>query len=118
MENVVKGDLGVCAPCKLGEMIRHPHPTAELDPYVQRSVDLVVMDLVGPNKRTFGKAVYNLVLVDVFGRHSWVFLLKKKSDAEEAILRWLPVAERQCGRELKILCYDGGGEFMKVILKA
>ena len=56
------------------------------------------MDLAGPNKQTFGKAAYNLVLVDVFSRLSWVFLLKRKSDPEEAILNWLPVAERQCGR--------------------
>ena len=118
VENVVGGDFEICSPCKLGKMTRHPHPASAPDPLVQGPLDLVVMDLAGPNKQTFGKAAYNLVLVDVFSRLSWVFLLKKKSDAEEAILNWLPVAERQCGRELKILRSDGGGEFVKSTLKA
>ena len=34
---------------------------------------------------------------------SCAFLLKKKSEVEEAIMSWLLVAERQCGRELKIM---------------
>ena len=117
VENVGGGDLKICSPCKLGKMTRHPHPASALDPLVQGPMDLVVMDLAGPNKQTFGKAAYNLVLVDVFSRLSWVFLLNKKSD-EEAILNWLMVVERQCGRELKILRSDGGGEFVKMTLKA
>lgn len=76
VENVVERDLGVCAPCKLGKMTRHPHPAVEPAPIVEGPLNLVVMDMVGPNKHTFDKAAYDLVLVYVFKRRFWVFLLK------------------------------------------
>ena len=53
VENVVEGDIGIRAPCKLRKMTRHPHPTSVPDLEVRGPLDLVVMVyLVGWSHQT------------------------------------------------------------------
>ena len=52
-----------------------------------------------------------MVLIDTFSRRSWVKLLAKKSDAAEVRRRGIPILENQCGRNLRVLRSDNGGEF-------
>ena len=49
VENVV-GKFDFCTPCKLAKMTRHPHFAAVPDPDLHGPLNLVVMDLAGPNK--------------------------------------------------------------------
>ena len=70
------------------------------------------MDLAGPvQPRSLGGASYFLGIMDVYTRHSWVFTIRRKSDAAAQILEWKAVAEGQSKTKLLTLRTDNGGEF-------
>ena len=113
ISKVKKEELGVCDWCKLGKLAQKPHPTAAVDNKGSDLLDLVVVDLAGPNRpQTLGGKVYDMVIVDTFSQRAFVQLLAKKSDAAEALMRWIPMVELQTGKKLKRLRSDNGGEFL------
>ena len=50
IEEVKVETLGICDPCKLGKISHHPHGTFPKEKHGQHPLDLVVMDLAGPNR--------------------------------------------------------------------
>ena len=106
-------ELGACDWCKLGKLTQKPHPAAVTDNKGSDLLDLVVVDLAGPNKpQTLGGKVYDMVIVDTYSQCAFVQLLAKKSDAAEALMRWIPMVELQTGRKLKRRRSDNGEEFL------
>ena len=113
IDKVEQTSLGICDPCKLGKNSLHPHHQVPAAHHGQYPLDLVVVDLAGPNRpQTIGGKRYDMVLIDTFSRRSWVKLLAKKSNAAEVLRRWIPIMENQCGRKLRVLRSDNGGEFI------
>ena len=110
---VKRVSIGVCEPSKLGKITQHPHMTVPPENHGQKPLELVVMDLAGPNRsQTLGGKLYDMVLVDTFSRRSWVELLGKKSEAAGVLERWIPLVENQCDMKLKKIRSDNGGEFI------
>ena len=108
----VGGTISPCDPCRLGKLTRPPHPSVEFTHGTTYALQLVCMDLAGPVKpRSLGGASYFLGIMDVFTRHSWVYTIKKKSDAAAQIFQWKAVAEGQSKTQLLNLRTDNGGEF-------
>ena len=65
------------------------------------ALELVVMDLAGHVKpSSLGDASYFLGIPDVYTRFSWVFTIRKKSDAAAIIMEWKGVAEGQSSTKL------------------
>jgi transposase InsO family protein len=65
------------------------------------------------SRRPPGGRRYFLLLVDDATRYMWVVLLTAKSEASSAIKRiQAAAAEKECGRKLRVLRTDNGGEFM------
>jgi transposase InsO family protein len=60
---------------------------------------------------TSGGRCYFLLLVDDLSRYMWVVVLGSKGDAANVIRRAQSAAEAECGRKLRVLCTDNGGEF-------
>lgn len=56
-------------------------------------------------------------LIDVYTRYSYVYVLKKKSDAAAKILEWMCVAENQYKQKLLHLRSDNWGEFTSIAFK-
>ncbi|CAI7778587.1 unnamed protein product [Closterium sp. NIES-53] len=84
-------------------------------------LDEVHMDLWGPVRTTsLGGAVYVLSLIDDFTRRVWSFPLPNKESATVAnVLRqWHKDVELECGRKLKAVRSDRGGEFLGDAVKA
>jgi transposase InsO family protein len=52
-----------------------------------------------------------LLLVDDLSRYMWVMILGSKGEAANAIRRVQVAAEAECGRKLRVLRTDNGGEF-------
>jgi transposase InsO family protein len=72
-------------------------------------------DLCGPvTPVTPGGRRYFLLLVDDLTRYMWVVVLRSKGEAANAIRRAQAVAEAECGRKLRVLRTDNGGEFTTV----
>jgi transposase InsO family protein len=61
---------------------------------------------------TPGGRRYFLLFVDDATCYMWVVLLTAKSEASSAIKRIQVAAEKECGRKLRVLRTDNGGEFM------
>ncbi|CAI7854451.1 unnamed protein product [Closterium sp. NIES-54] len=112
-------DCSPCEPCLLGKSARKPFPheaSRALGP-----LDEVHMDLWGPVRTSsLGGAVYVLSLIDNFTRRVWSFPLPNKESATVAkVLRqWHKDVELECGRKLKAVRSDRGGEFLGDAVKA
>ncbi|CAI7844471.1 unnamed protein product [Closterium sp. NIES-53] len=90
---------------------RYPFSSSEAT--AKAPLDEVVMDVVGPLKLGAAGAEYFLIIVDVYTRMTWVYVLSKKSDVAETVKTdWLPMVERQQDRLVKAIRTDRGGEFL------
>ncbi|CAI5489806.1 unnamed protein product [Closterium sp. Naga37s-1] len=69
---------------------------------------------------SLGGAVYVLILIDDFTRRVWSFPLPNKESATVAkvIRQWHKDVELECGRKLKAVRSDRGGEFLGDAVKA
>ena len=98
IEGVKVKDLLPCDFCKVGKLPHGPHPVAAVDNKGSRLLDLVVVDLAGPNRpQTLGHKLYDMVIVDTYSQRFFVVLLAKKSDAAAELMRWIPRVEVQTG---------------------
>ena len=113
IEGVKVKDLLPCDFCKTGKLPQGPHPVTAVDNKGSRLLDLVVVDLAGPNRpQTLGHKLYDMVIVDTFSQRFFVVLPAKKSDAAAELMRWIPRVEVQTCRRLRRLRSDNGGEFL------
>ena len=53
-----------------------------------------------------------LTFIDDFTHYTWVYVLKKKSDVFKCFNMWTALVENCCGKKLKILRTDNGGEYV------
>ncbi|GJZ53889.1 retrovirus-related pol polyprotein from transposon TNT 1-94 [Tanacetum coccineum] len=73
------------------------------------------MDLFGPvTSRSINHEKYTLIIVDEYSRYTWVYFLKKKSQAPETIMSFTKRVKNQ--NDIKQLRTDNGTEFKKSIL--
>jgi transposase InsO family protein len=101
-----------CDTCVLAKHRRGVFPK-QSKYHVDKALELVHDDLCGPVKpATPGGRRYFLLLVDDATRYMWVVLLTAKSEASSAIKRIQAAVEKECGRKLRVLRTDNGGEFM------
>jgi hypothetical protein len=54
---------------------------------------------------------YFLLLVDILSHYMWVVILSSKGEVADSIRRAQAAVEMECGRKLRLLCTDNGGEF-------
>ena len=77
------------------------------------------MDLAGlVTPSNLGGAFYFLGIMDIFTRFSWVFTLRRKSDAAGKIMEWKGVAEGQCKTKMLKSRIDNGEEFTSNAFKS
>ncbi|CAI7890561.1 unnamed protein product [Closterium sp. NIES-54] len=110
----VKGEpdevLG-CPTCMQAKFTRYLFSSSEA--IAKAPLDEVVMDVVGPLKLGAAGAEYFLIIVDVYTRMTWVYVLSEKSDVAETVKTdWLLMVERQPDRLVKAILTDRGGEFL------
>jgi transposase InsO family protein len=69
-------------------------------------------DLCGPGTPAIpGGRCYFLLLIDDLSRYMWGVVFQSKGEATNAIRRAQATTEAECGRKLRVLCTDNGGEF-------
>ena len=75
-------------------------------------LELVHTDLCGPmQNQSIGGSFYFLTFIDDCSRKIWVYFLKQKSETFTRFKKFKAKAEKQSGRFVKVLRYDGGGEY-------
>ena len=70
------------------------------------------MDLFGPvSPMSINHEKYTLVIVDEYSRYTWVYFLKKKSQAPDMIMSFIRLIENQNDVKVKQIRTDYGTEF-------
>jgi len=111
--------LPPCKACLLGKMKHQPYKeslTPEGNPRALRHRGCAgAHGLVGTSRTPTmgGKCIYVLSLLDDCTRYVWSILLpsKESKGVAQALEAWRVKAERESGRQLKVLRSDGGMEF-------
>ncbi|GKA26513.1 retrovirus-related pol polyprotein from transposon TNT 1-94 [Tanacetum coccineum] len=83
---------------------------------IKKSLHLLHMDLFGPvTPRSINHEKCTLVIVDEYSRYTWVYFLKKKSQAPETIMSFIKRVKNQNDIKVKQLRTDNGTEFRNSI---
>jgi transposase InsO family protein len=110
-EKHLKSTPSLCECCIRGKMQRTPLPKS-----ASRSAEilgLVHSDLWGPSAvMSLGGRYYFISFTDDSARYSWLYQLRKKSEAFGAFKAWHKEVERQTGRKLRVFRSDNGGEYI------
>ncbi|GJV93422.1 retrovirus-related pol polyprotein from transposon TNT 1-94 [Tanacetum coccineum] len=102
-----------CSACEKGKHHRASFKTKRSFS-ISKCLHLLHMDLFGPVKpQTISHNKYTLVIVDEYSRYTWVFCLKKKSDAADCIMSFIRKMENLNEVRVKELRSDNGTEFRK-----
>ncbi|XP_072147915.1 uncharacterized protein [Setaria viridis] len=100
-----------CDVCVLTKQRRLPFPQ-QASFRAKERLELVHGDLCGLMTPAIpGGRRYFLLLVDDLSRYMWVMVLGSKGEAADAIRRTQAAVEAECGRKLRVLRTDNGGEF-------
>ncbi|GJP81254.1 hypothetical protein CLOP_g11416 [Closterium sp. NIES-67] len=106
------GSKGKCDKCVEGKITKSPHPKHQVqEPY--GALEIVAADVCGPLRvASRHGSKYFVTFTDLGTRHTWVTELKDKTEVFSSFLDWMVEAERQSGKQLKVLRTDNGGEFV------
>ncbi|GJY11065.1 retrovirus-related pol polyprotein from transposon TNT 1-94 [Tanacetum coccineum] len=105
-----------CSSCEKGKHHRASFKTKQTSS-IKKCLHLLHMDLFGPvTPRSINHEKYNLVIVDEYSRYTWVYFLKKKSQAPETIMSFIKRVENQNDIKVKQLRTNNGIEFRNSIL--
>ena len=106
------GDFNqLCEGCILGKMHRDSFPMGK-SCRAQQPLELVHSDICRPMETvSHGGNRYFLTFIDDYSRRTWVYFLKQKSETFEKFKEFKIYVEKHCGRSLKVLRTDRGGEY-------
>jgi transposase InsO family protein len=93
----------------------HKLPFAKVAHHASEALQLVHSDTCGSFSPSDTSEIHFITFVDDYTRYTWAYGIKNKKAATiKAVFDlWKADAERQCGKELKALRTDGGGEYEK-----
>jgi len=75
-------------------------------------LEIIHTDICGPfDVPSFGGEKYFITFIDDFSRYGFIYLLKEKSQAADALKVYVNEVERQLDRKVKIIRSDRGGEY-------
>ncbi|GKB25441.1 retrovirus-related pol polyprotein from transposon TNT 1-94 [Tanacetum coccineum] len=95
-----------CSSCEKGKHHRASFKTKQTSS-IKKCLHLLHMDLFGPvTPRSINHEKYTLVIVDEYSRYTWVYFLKKKSQAPETIMSFIKRVENQNDIKVKQLRTD------------
>ncbi|GKA79330.1 retrovirus-related pol polyprotein from transposon TNT 1-94 [Tanacetum coccineum] len=105
-----------CSSCEKGKHHRANFKTKQTSS-IMKCLHLLHMDLFGPiTPRSINHEKYTLVIVNEYPRYTWVYFLKKKSQAPKTIMSFIKRVENQNDIKVKQLVTDNGTEFRNSIL--
>ena len=101
----------VCKQCQHGKQTRVRFKTKEYS--TTKPLEIVHTDICGPMRTKGMKGEkYFLLFVDDYTRMTWLYLLKKKSEAFDCFQTFKEFVENECDKKIKCLRSDNGGEYV------
>ena len=109
MDLQMSGSLGPCDSCVKGK-----HPQAPFPKQASRATKILGwlhMDLQGHFKNSTQGFRYTLAVADDCSQMGWKRYLKAKSEASDEIQALIAELKTSTGLKVKVIRFDGGGEF-------
>lgn len=104
-------DCVTCGLCKISAKPFKAYSTIQ----TKDVLELLHMDICGPmDVQSIGGSSYFMTIIDDFSRFTFVFCLKKKSEAFEVFERFAATVEKQTDRQIKVVRSDNGKEFINI----
>ncbi|KAE8727992.1 putative catalytic [Hibiscus syriacus] len=98
-----------CTACQMGK--NHKLPFMQSTTFYETPFQLIFTYLWGPPHISLNCFRYYASFVDACTRHTWIYLLKYKSQATKAFLLFQKMTLTQFGATIKSVQSDWGGEF-------
>jgi hypothetical protein len=130
LENIenVTGTPNFCEPCTLSK-IRRIHLPEKSHRSARRPLQIIHSDVGGPvNVQSYLGHRYWITFVDEYTRFPWVYVLKKKSEAERVYTQWREDVQAHFGAEVgdihlssnfvEFFRTDNGGEYTSKTFEA
>ncbi|MCO5610627.1 hypothetical protein L7F22_064866 [Adiantum nelumboides] len=106
----VNEEPNLCPSCQFGKQQRRRFNKSTYR--ARQPLELIHSDVWGPSQTTsMGGPHYFLTFVDDMSRKVWVYFLKNKSEVFSYFKQSKAMVEKECGRFIKTLRSDQGGEF-------
>jgi histone deacetylase 1/2 len=102
----------VCDACQQAKSHQLPYPKSTSES--QFPLDLVFSDVWGPAPDSIGRKKYYVSFIDDFGKFTWIYLLKYKSEVFQVFHEFQTLVERRFDRKIKAMQTDWGGEYEKL----
>lgn len=100
-----------CNSCKLGKSKILPFPTHT--PNVVQPFDLIHSDVWGMAPVTsHANYKYFVTFIDDYSRFTWIYFLHSKDEVFSVFKLFHAYIQTQFSTNIKILCFDNGGEYM------
>lgn len=100
----------VCTTCSMGKLTKPPFPSSQS--HASNPFELLHIDIWGPYKvQTRSHHRFFLTVVDDHTRSTWVTLLQHKSEAYDALARFVKTAATQFNCKVKVVRSDNALEF-------
>jgi hypothetical protein len=99
-----------CKGCSEGKMASKPYPLSST--HATSPFELIHSDLKEVTVGSYHRNHYFVTFIDDYSSHAWITLLRKKSDAHQAMLTFKATVETQYNAKIRRWCFDGGGEFL------
>ncbi|GJU00644.1 retrovirus-related pol polyprotein from transposon TNT 1-94 [Tanacetum coccineum] len=107
-----------CSACEKGKHKRASFKTKQ-NFSIKKCLHLLHMDLFRPvNPMSINHEKYTLVIVDEYSRYTWVYFLKKKSQAAKMIMPFVRMVKNQNDVKVKKIKTDNGSEFRNTKLES
>lgn len=98
-----------CAVCKISASPYRSYSNIQTTDILE----LVHMDICGPmGVNSVGGSSYFMTIIDDYSRYITIYFLKRKSEAFEVFENFAAIAEKQTGRQIKVVRSDNGKEFV------
>ncbi|GKB86703.1 retrovirus-related pol polyprotein from transposon TNT 1-94, partial [Tanacetum coccineum] len=107
-----------CTSCEKGKHHRASFKTKQ-NFSIRKCLHLLHMDLFGPvSPMSINHEKYTIVIVDEYSRYTWVYFLRKKSQAPEMIMSFIIMVENQNDVKVKQIRTDNETKFRNHELKS
>jgi len=104
----------VCDACQKGKSHQLPYPRSSSES--SSPLELIYSDVWSPAPTSVGRNNYYVSVIDDFGKFTWVYLLRKKSDIFQGFHEFQKLVERQFDKKILAIQTDWGGEYQKLNL--
>jgi len=107
----------VCNTCLLGKQPRNASSSSTAS-RSKELLNVVYSDVCGPLEvPSLGGNKYFINFIDEFSRKLWLYLITAKSEAFDMFQKFKILVEKQSGKSIKVLRFDGGGEYTSKVFE-